>query len=74
MNKAIKRIQEASDNRYCDDQLISSDGVLWEDIQFLLAENMKLRKIASHVPGKIYIEAKESAGFGDVISTVDTNG
>ena len=74
MNEYIKRIQEAVDNKWCADQIISSDGVLWEDIQFVLAENVKLRKIASHVPGKIYLDAKESAGCGDVISAVDTNG
>lgn len=27
----------------------------------------RLRKIASHVPGRIYIEAKEKAGFPDFV-------
>lgn len=36
-------------------------------IAALEAENEKLSKIAAFVPGKIYIEAKERAGFGEAI-------
>lgn len=33
-------------------------------VQELEAENTRLRKIAAHVPVKVYIAAKEAAGFG----------
>lgn len=33
-------------------------------IRELEAKNIRLRKIAAHVPSKIYIKAKEIAGFG----------
>lgn len=35
----------------------------------LIAENTRLRKIAAHVPARIYIKAKEDAGFGTAIVT-----
>jgi len=40
-----------------------------QQINSLKNENMRLRKIAAHVPPRIYIEAKESAGFGTAIVT-----
>lgn len=33
----------------------------------LEAENVKLRKIASYVPADIYLSAKESAGYGEIV-------
>lgn len=38
-------------------------------IEQLQMENAKLRKIAAHVPPRIYIAAKEQAGFGTAIVT-----
>lgn len=32
-----------------------------------VAELERLRKIAAHVPGRVYIVAKEAAGYGDVV-------
>lgn len=37
--------------------------ILGERIRELEAENLKLRKIAAHVPSRAYIKAKETAGF-----------
>ena len=34
----------------------------------LFSENTKLRKIAAHVPSRVYIKAKEAAGFADTVT------
>jgi hypothetical protein len=38
-----------------------------KELLAMAAENEKLRKIASHVPGDVYIKAKEDAGFAEAI-------
>lgn len=44
--------------------LAASHRALWRRVAELEVTNERLRKIAAHVPGKVYIEAKEAAGFG----------
>jgi len=44
-----------------------------EKIKTLTAEIEQLRKIAAHVPGRIWIEAKEKAGFADFVTTKNRN-
>jgi len=39
----------------------------WFDEYHAWRELLKLRKIAAHVPGEVYIEAKERAGYADQI-------
>lgn len=39
-----------------------------------IERELMLRKIASFVPGAIYIKAKEDAGYGKAVTTNDTEG
>ena len=41
-------------------------------IDRLRTENLRLRKIAAHVPGNVYIAAKEAAGYATEIKPVGT--
>lgn len=40
------------------------------EVADIKAENEKLRKIAAHVPGRVYIKAKEDAGFPEVVRAI----
>ena len=42
-----------------------------DTMEKMLAENERLRKIAAHVPGKIYIAAKEAAGFANTVAALE---
>ncbi len=50
-------------------ELVVHEYIKWCDkrISELEAENLRLRKIAAHVPSKIYIAAKNAAGFAEPI-------
>lgn len=53
----------------CLDEIKDACTILRRERQRLEDENLKLRKIAAHVPGDVYIKAKEAAGFGEAIRT-----
>ncbi len=38
------------------------------------AEIWRLRKIAAHVPGSVYIKAKEDAGYGEAVRVKEERG
>lgn len=44
---------------------------LREQVADLKAENVRLRKILAHVPGRVAMKAKEDAGFGNVITLAE---
>ncbi len=51
----------------CDREIKKRDrtiAALQAEVARLTDENLRLRKIASHVPGLVYIKAKEAAGYG----------
>lgn len=54
------------DSAWLDELITRHKGDARKDspIEALRAENLRLRKIAAHVPAMVYIKAKEEAGYG----------
>ena len=50
-----------------DHVLLKEQIQLADSLERLNADNLKLRKIAAHVPAKIYIQAKEKAGYASIV-------
>lgn len=44
------------------------------EVERLKGENLKLRKIASFVPARIYIKAKQDSGFGTLVKPMNEAG
>lgn len=59
--------------RLCGDWMKPTGDAHYRDvkreIQALLSEIERLRKIAAHVPPMVYLKAKEEAGYGSAVKT-----
>ena len=51
-----------------------ADSMHEKELARLKEENLRLRKIAAYVPARVYLQAKEDAGYGDAIHANDSVG
>jgi len=63
--KALLQVREQLDELGASELFMIVLGRLLNAGDHAVAEIERLRKIAAHVPGRVYIAAKEAAGYGE---------
>lgn len=67
LEKALQRFRLAWQEPVGNDKIRPYSNALCNAAEHAITELERLRRIAAHVPGRIYIQAKENAGFGAAV-------